>query len=78
MPESEKSIDRLTDEGVLFVVAGNETTGNALSIITYNILNTPQTMKKLKEELVAAIPDPTIVPKWQDLEKLPYLVRKDL
>ena len=69
----EKSISRLTDEGVLFVVAGNETTGNALSVITFYVLNDRGIATKLKAELFGAIPDPKTMPMWQDLEHLPYL-----
>lgn len=76
VPNDEKTIDRLTEEGILFVVAGNETTGNALSIITYHILSNPKVLAKLKKELVDFMPDPSTVAKWQALEKLPYLVRR--
>ena len=69
----EKSLDRLTDEGVLFIVAGNETTGNALSVITFHVLNTPHILGRLKAELATAIPDPDTITLWRDLEKLPYL-----
>ena len=75
VPNDEKTVDRLTDEGVLFVVAGNETTGNALSIITYFILSNPKVLAKLKKELVDFIPDSRTVARWQTLEKFPYLVR---
>ncbi|KAI9727459.1 MAG: hypothetical protein M1828_006401 [Chrysothrix sp. TS-e1954] len=73
IPASEKTIDRVTDEGVLFVVAGNETTGNALSIIAYNILKDPAVHAKLRKELVDLIPDARTIAKWQTLEKAPYL-----
>ncbi|KAI9748899.1 MAG: hypothetical protein M1835_001689, partial [Candelina submexicana] len=73
VPSEEKSVHRLTEEGVLFVVAGNETTGNALSIMTFHILNNPAVLQSLSKELVEAIPDPKILPMWQDLEQLPYL-----
>ena len=74
IPSEEKNIDRMTDEGVLFVVAGNETTGNALSIITYHVLSNPKVLKALREELVEFMPDSKTVERWQALEKLPYLV----
>lgn len=69
----EKSISRLTDEGVLFIVAGNETTGNALSIITFHVLNDGKIKEKLKSEILEAIPDQEVFPMWQNLETLPYL-----
>ena len=73
VPAEEKSLDRLTDEGVLFIVAGNETTGNALSVITFHVLHTPAIHHSLLAELRTAIPDRRTVPLWQDLEGLPYL-----
>ena len=69
----EKTITRLTDEGVLFVVAGNETTGNMLSVVTFHLLNNPETLRKLYKELDEAIPDATIIPRWQGLEQISYL-----
>jgi len=74
VPAEEKTIDRLTEEGILFVVAGNETTGNALSIMTFHLLNNPNILQKLKKELIHAMPDPVVPASWQELEKLPYLV----
>ena len=47
--------------------------GNALSVITFHVLNTPTILKSLKAEVETAIPDPRTVPLWQDLESLPYL-----
>ncbi|KAF6225448.1 hypothetical protein HO133_009448 [Letharia lupina] len=73
VPAEERSLDRLTDEGVLFIVAGNETTGNALSNMTFHILNTPRILQSLKAELSAAIPNSETIPQWRDLEHLPYL-----
>ena len=73
VPPEEKSLNRLTDEAVLFIVAGNETTGNALSVITFHVLNTPSILKTLKDELSIAIPNVNTVPSWRDLENLPYI-----
>ena len=73
VPVEEKSLDRLTDEGVLFIVAGNETTGNALSVITFHVLNSPHILASLKAELDSAIPYKETLPFWRDLENLPYL-----
>ena len=74
VPPEEKTVDRLTEEGILFVVAGNETTGHALSVMTFHLLDNPELLRKLKKELIEAMPDPAILGTWQQLEKLPYLV----
>ncbi|KAI9708134.1 MAG: hypothetical protein M1812_008121 [Candelaria pacifica] len=74
VPNEEKTVDRLTEEGILFVVAGNETTGNALSIMTFYILSNPTILQNLRKELIQIMPDPKTLATWQELEKLPYLV----
>lgn len=53
--------------------AGSDTTGIALTVITFHILNDPTILAKLKEELIGALPDPQTRPAWSELEKLPYL-----
>ncbi|KAI9823703.1 MAG: hypothetical protein M1819_001147 [Sarea resinae] len=73
LPEEEKSVDRLSQEGLMVVLAGAETVGNALSTMTYYLLENPQYLHKLKMELAEAIPNPAHQPTWQELEKLPYL-----
>ena len=74
VPPEEKSVDRLSEEGILFVVAGNETTGNALSIITYHLLDNPEILTKLKAEIATIMLGSDMIPSWQQLERLPYLV----
>ena len=77
VPAEERSLDRpptpSIDEGVLLVVAGNETTGNALSVITFHVLNTPRILQCPKAELLTAIPNVDVIPQWRELEHLPYL-----
>lgn len=48
---------------------------SALTIgaITYHLLANPDKLKKLKEELAAAIPDPKTPPDYGVMERLPYL-----
>jgi hypothetical protein len=73
LPPQEKTIDRLQDEGVTLVGAGQETVKATLTIATYHILQNPTVTKTLKEELLAAIPDPANPPELSKLEQLPYL-----
>ena len=47
-------------------------TAYSLSAITYELLANPDKLAKLKEELVAALPDPDTVPTLAVVEKLPY------
>jgi cytochrome P450 len=73
LPNQEKTIDRLQDEGVTLVGAGQETVKATLTIATYHILQNPAITKKLKEELLIAFPDPANPPELSKLEQLPYL-----
>lgn len=73
LPPSEKSFERLAIDGSNLLSAGFETTGTALSHLTYGVLNNPAIHKKLLKELEEAIPDPDNMPNFQALEKLPYL-----
>ncbi|KAH7417587.1 putative cytochrome P450 [Cadophora sp. MPI-SDFR-AT-0126] len=73
LPPHEKSIDRLGDEAQLMIGAGLETTAWALTIITFHLTSNPFILAKLRSELEAAIPDPTVQLDSLFLEKLPYL-----
>ena len=72
---AEKGTERLTAEGGLIVIAGSETTGNALNVLHFHLLANPDKMKMLKAELAEEIKDRWDVPTWQQLRKLPFLVR---
>lgn len=69
----EKSLDRIAEEAIAVVGAGTETTSWALAVITYHLLSKPHLLSKLKAELEATVKDPTDLPQWTVLEKLPYL-----
>lgn len=73
LPPSEKSIDRLVQEGQVIVSAGTETTAWTLSVTTFFLLANPNALRKLREELEVAFPDPSQVPALASLEQLPYL-----
>jgi cytochrome P450 len=73
LPASEKSVERLVQEGNVLIGAGTETTAWCLSVITYHLLSQPPLLKKLQDELRAAIPDPNQLVRLETLESLPYL-----
>ncbi|PCH43025.1 cytochrome P450 [Wolfiporia cocos MD-104 SS10] len=71
IPESQ----RLSDEDVLaqvptFIVAGHETTSNAMSWCLFALANAPEIQEKLREELWNV---PTENPTMDELNALPYL-----
>lgn len=73
LPEPEKGIDRLGAEATLLVIAGSETSGNALTQLHYQLLANPAKLAKLRKELKESAPADIADMKWQDLRKLPYL-----
>ncbi|KAL9122102.1 MAG: hypothetical protein Q9187_001347 [Circinaria calcarea] len=74
LPKEELTKDRLIAEGALLVIAGSETTGNALGVLHYHLLANPDKLAILRAELADAMPDPWTVPELAKLKQLPYLV----
>lgn len=74
LPEEEKSIKRMTEEGFTLIGAGAETTAKTLAETTFHVLNTPGVLSRLSEELKTVMPKNTDMPSWTELEKLPYMV----
>ena len=70
----DKTARRLAQEARTFVGAGTETTGNTLSSTTFYLLNDPKKALRLKEEILAARKESKSPLRYQDLQKLPYLV----
>ncbi|KAF2494452.1 oxoglutarate/iron-dependent oxygenase [Lophium mytilinum] len=73
LPAREKTPARLWQDGQVTVIAGTLTTAAALSDITFYLLSQPAQLRKLKNELALAIPDPSRLPTLTALEQLPYL-----
>ncbi|OCT49257.1 Trichodiene oxygenase [Cladophialophora carrionii] len=71
LPPEEKSAERLAQEIQVVIGAGAETVAKMLSWTTYYLLENPEKLKKLQEELNGLDPDrnATLV----DFEKMPYL-----
>jgi cytochrome P450 len=68
-------VDQLTDDAFIIPAAAADTTRNAMTIATYNVLSNPSIHSKLKCELKEAFPDGNARLDFVTLEKLPYLVR---
>lgn len=74
LPPQEKTIDRLNEEGFALILAGADTSSATLTQLSYHLLANQDTLKTLKEELRAAMPDTQVPMPWQELESLPFLV----
>lgn len=72
----EPSVDFLADEAYIVLGAAADTTGNALTIATYNTVINPDIYQRLTAELKEAFSDPGADIDFTSLEKLPYLVSR--
>ncbi|KAF8271865.1 putative P450 monooxygenase [Lactarius quietus] len=77
-PEANKgrplpSRQSLLNEACILLGAGADTTGVALTITTHHLLHNPAVLQRLRAELRAAWPALENVPRYETLEKLPYL-----
>ncbi|KAI1813042.1 cytochrome P450 [Poronia punctata] len=68
--------EELTAEALTQLIAGSDTTSNSSCALLYYVARTPGVLKKLQEELDAAIPSSTetkVVPDYETVRNLPYL-----
>ncbi|KAI0474825.1 putative cytochrome P450 [Xylaria cf. heliscus] len=74
MPPSERSVERLSREAMILFGGATGTTPHTLSLISYYVLSNPKIEERLKDDLAPLMLDfPNNLPRWTDLEKLPYL-----
>lgn len=74
LPDTEKTLARVTGEVNVLVAAGTDTTARTLAIAHYWILSRPEIHKRLLAELRSVMPGPGApVPSHDALERLPYL-----
>ena len=74
MPESELSVDRLSQEAQVLLGAGTTTTARTLDLISYYIISDGRIRSALQNDLKAIMSNyPMDIPSWTQLEKLPYL-----
>ncbi|TGO61241.1 hypothetical protein BOTNAR_0132g00120 [Botryotinia narcissicola] len=73
LPDYEKSLVRLTDEAAAFLGGGTETVSWTVSVITYHLLSKPDILEQLTEELITTIYIAEDLPRWTELQKLPFL-----
>jgi cytochrome P450 len=72
MPESEKKLERMWQEGMVVVGAGTETTAWTLVVGIVNILLNPEIRERLENEIKAAKGEKSSLD-FKQLEQLPYL-----
>jgi cytochrome P450 len=65
----------LLDEAGILLGAGSDSTGVTLMVTAHYVLQNPQVRQRLEAELREAWPVLEEIPRYEVLEKLPYLVR---
>ncbi|KAI0159688.1 putative flavonoid 3-hydroxylase [Xylariaceae sp. FL1272] len=73
LPLSEKTFDRVSQEAVLCIAAGGETTARSLTTATYYLLTHPEALSRVQEELAAVMPNEDSRPSLTTLEHLEWL-----
>ncbi|APA15993.1 hypothetical protein sscle_16g107630 [Sclerotinia sclerotiorum 1980 UF-70] len=73
IPPSEKEFKRLFEEAFVLIGAGSDTVANMLTNTHFHLLDNPQHLKTLREELKKAMPDQYARACLKDLEGLPFL-----
>ncbi|KAL4792785.1 cytochrome P450 [Aspergillus venezuelensis] len=71
LPDSQKTLDRLEEDGALLVLAGTESPAKTMDVIFYHILSNHAILNRLRQELRTLPQDETWT--WSQLEQLPYL-----
>ena len=78
LPPEEKSFERLWQEAQVTIGAGADTTGNALTVTHFHLLDNPDMLEKLQAELEEALPNKYDPVELRVVEQLPYLVSSAL
>ncbi|KAL1875695.1 hypothetical protein VTK73DRAFT_9950 [Phialemonium thermophilum] len=73
LPHFEKTLQRLTQEAQTIQRCGILTTSRVLTLATLHLLYRPSALRRLRLELIAAMPDPHVTVPLGELEQLPYL-----
>lgn len=75
VPDTEKELNRMTDELKFLILAGSEAPSQVMAITLFHLLWNPETYQKLKAELDEGFPVVADAD-WTKLKNLPYLVRR--
>lgn len=78
LPPHEKSAIRLQQEGTTMLFAGSETTARLLAHTIFHLLDNPNIVQRIKDELLEAMGDDEQIPDLKVLEKLRWLVKSSL
>jgi len=74
LPQEEKTIDRLKEEGFVLTAAAADATSMTLTVLSYHLMDNPEVLKRVKAELCQAQPDLNLSIPSRVLEQLPLFV----
>jgi cytochrome P450 len=75
IPESEKSVERLAQEGFIAIFGGGDPASRAMATCSYFLLAHPAVLERVHQELDALMPNASKPACLRDIEQLPYFVR---
>jgi cytochrome P450 len=73
LPDEEKSVERLSDEAFVLVIAGGETTARVSTVILTKLIERPKLLARLREELSAVVKEGKLPESSRMLEEIPLL-----
>ena len=73
LPEHEKTPNRLYHDARDLITAGTLTSSATLTEITFQLLQNPVALRRLKDEIMRVMPDPDILPPFHELQRLPFM-----
>ncbi|KAK4243558.1 cytochrome P450 [Corynascus novoguineensis] len=73
LPVEDKTDERLANEAQLIVFAGEGTAAHTLTSAIFHLLEKPEILQKVKDELAAVVSDGRPIPTFQQLDKLRYM-----
>lgn len=71
IPDQEKTIERLSDEAFVLIVAGAETTARVMNVTLTCLIEHPEILSRLRQELDQVV-NPGLAPS-RDLENVPFM-----
>jgi hypothetical protein len=74
LPAHEKDAKRLQQEGATMLFAGGETTARLLAHTMFHLLDHPDILQKVKDEILKAAGETNRILDLKTLESLPWLV----
>ena len=67
------TVDEVLAQSIIFLIAGYETSSNALGFVWYHLATNPDVQDKLQKEIDSVWDDESKMPSYETVNELPYL-----